>query len=56
VGSDGKTKRFRAEIVDLAFGSYSPSKLSIVSDTPTCQEHSASTQASASFQAEAGLR
>jgi hypothetical protein len=25
VDSDGKTKRFRAEIVDLALGSYSPS-------------------------------
>jgi hypothetical protein len=38
VGSDGKTKRFRAEIVDLAFGSYSPSKLTLISDTATCQE------------------
>jgi hypothetical protein len=37
VGSDGKTKRFRASIVDLALGSYSPSLLKIVVDTSACQ-------------------
>jgi hypothetical protein len=35
--SDGKAKRFRASIVDLALGSYSPSKIFIFLDMALCQ-------------------